>query len=78
MKLLKLHAAVSTILLIVLSVAAFSGPRTSGRFEEITVSKLTVVDSTGRTRVILAGGFPPRRAELAGLLAGCRYEFERY
>jgi len=68
MKLLKLHAAVSTILLIVLSVAAYSRPQASNRFDEITVSKITVVDSTGRTRVILAGGFPPRRAELAGLL----------
>lgn len=27
-------------------------------FEEITVGKITVVDSAGRTRVILAGGFP--------------------
>ncbi len=68
MRLLKLHAAVSTPLLIMLSVAAFSGRPTSNQFEEITVGKITVVDSTGRARVILAGGFPPRRAELAGLL----------
>ena len=68
MKLLQLHAAVSTPLLIVLSVAAFSERQASNRFDEITVSKITVVDSSGRTRVILAGGFPPRRAELAGLL----------
>lgn len=68
MKLLRLHAAVSTPLLIMLSLAAFSGRQASNRFDEITVGKVTVVDSAGRTRVILAGGFPPRRAELAGLL----------
>jgi len=68
MRLLRLHAGVSTPLLIMLSVVAFSGRQGSSQFEEITVGKITVVDSTGRTRVILAGGFPPRRAELAGLL----------
>ncbi len=68
MKLLRLHAAVSTPLLIMLSLAAFSGRQASNRFDEITVGKITVVDSAGRARVILAGGFPPRRAELAGLL----------
>ncbi len=68
MPLLKLHAAVSTALLFVLSVLAFSGRRADSRFEEITVSRINVVDSAGRTRVILAGGYPPRRAALAGLL----------
>jgi len=68
MKLLQLHAAVSTPLLIVLSVAAFSERQASTRFDEITVGKINVVDSAGRTRVLLAGGYPPRRAELAGLL----------
>jgi hypothetical protein len=68
MNLLKLHAAVSSVLLIVLSVVAFSGRQSSNRFEEITVGRINVVDSADRTRVILAGGFPPRRASLAGLL----------
>lgn len=67
MTLIKLHAAASTIMLIVLSVAAFSGQQPD-RFDEITVGRINVVDSANRTRVILAGGYPPRRAELAGLL----------
>lgn len=68
MRLLKLHAAASTVLLIVLSFAAFSGQQAPNQFEEITVGRINVVDSLDRTRVILAGGFPPRRAALAGLL----------
>lgn len=68
MKLLKLHATVSTALLILLSAAAFTGRQASNRFDEITVGTVNVVDSSGRTRVILSGGFPPRRADLAGLL----------
>lgn len=68
MKLLKWHAAVSTLLLLFLLATASSRPVTPNRFDEITVNKITVVDSAGRTRVILAGGFPPRRAHLAGLL----------
>lgn len=68
MRLLKWHAALSTPLLLVLMVAAFSGPPAGVRFDEITVNRINVVDSVGDTRVILAGGYPPRRASLAGLL----------
>ncbi|MCL7981110.1 MAG: hypothetical protein M8862_01135 [marine benthic group bacterium] len=32
------------------------------------MKKITVVDDEGRTRVLLAGGYGPRRADLAGLL----------
>jgi hypothetical protein len=65
----RLHAVLSTPLLLVLTVAAFTD-RQGGqeRFKEITVERINVVDSAGSTRVILAGGFPPRRAALAGLL----------
>lgn len=63
----RLHAAGSTLVLIVLGTTALTHGDTA-RFDEITVRRVNVVDSAGRTRVILADGFPPRRAELAGLL----------
>lgn len=66
---LEWHAALSTPLLLVLLVGAFTrSPRDGARFDEITVEQVNVVDSLGNVRVMLAGGFPPRRAELAGLL----------
>jgi len=68
MRLLRLYAAVSTALLVALLVTAFSNGRSQDVFDEITVSRINVVDADGRTRVILAGGFPPRRAALGGLL----------
>lgn len=68
MNLIKIHAIVSTGLLIILSFAAFKPQQESTRFDEITVKRINIVDSLDRTRVILAGGFPPRRSELAGLL----------
>lgn len=68
MRLLKLYAVVSTSLALILSVSAFTKADSSGRFTELTVTRLNVVDSTGKTRVILAGGYPPRRSALAGLL----------
>jgi len=68
MRVLRVYAAVCTALLLVLTGAAFSGAVSQDVFDEITVNRINVVDSAGRTRVILAGGFPPRRAELGGLL----------
>ena len=63
----RLHAAVSTLLLVSF-VAAFSAVRRTARFDEITVGKINIVDSEDRTRVILAGGYPPCREDLAGLI----------
>jgi hypothetical protein len=68
MRLLRLYAVASTALLVGLVVSAFSHQQSGEVFDEITVSRINVVDSAGRTRVILAGGYPPRRASLAGLL----------
>lgn len=65
--LLRAYVAVSGLLFAVLLFAAFGNSRPT-RFDEITVERVNVVDSAGRTRVLLAGGFPPRRASLAGLL----------
>ena len=64
----RLYTVGSTVLLILFSVAAFTQNRPQDLFEEITVKRINVVDEDGNTRVILAGGFPPRRAALAGLL----------
>jgi hypothetical protein len=64
----KPHSAVTLVLLLVISAAAFAAGRRTAEFDEITVKKITVVDDEGRTRVLLAGGYGPRRADLAGLL----------
>lgn len=58
----------STALLLSLLISAFAFQDRTGRFDEITVNRINVVDSAGRTRVVLAGGFPPRREALAGVL----------
>ena len=64
----RLYTAGSTVLLLLFTVAAFTQRRPRDLFEEITVKRINVVDEDGNTRVILAGGFPPRREALAGLL----------
>lgn len=64
----RLYTVGSTVLLLLFTVAAFTQSRPQDLFEEITVKRINVVDEDGNTRVILAGGFPPRRATLAGLL----------
>jgi len=65
---LKLYAAFSTGILITILFAGFQSAKEPTRFDEITVGRINIVDSLDRTRVIIAGGFPPRRSELAGLL----------
>jgi len=68
MKSLKLYAAFTTGILVTLLFAAFQSSEQATKFDEITVGRINIVDSLDRTRVIIAGGFPPRRSELAGLL----------
>lgn len=63
----RLYATVFALLLVSF-VAAFGSGRRTARFDEITVGQINIVDSEGRTRVILAGGYPPRREDLAGLI----------
>lgn len=58
----------STLALIVLLLSGYAPRQDRLRVEEITVERINVVDSAGRTRVLIAGGFPPRRTELAGIL----------
>ena len=65
---LKYYAIILTVLVGVLIVAAFIQPNRRIHLKEITVEQINVIDEEGRIRVILAGSFPPRRTELAGLL----------
>lgn len=62
------YTVASTLLLGVLSLAAFKRSGESMRLDELTVRRINVVDSTGQVRVILTGSYPPRRPEIAGLL----------
>jgi hypothetical protein len=68
LRLLQVYTAVSTTALFVLTLSAFDRS-SSGRAErEITAERINIVDSTGRVRLQIAGSFPPRRTELAGIL----------
>jgi hypothetical protein len=68
LRLIKAYALLMTALFIVICFSGFtqSGPKQN--FEEITAKRINIVDSTGKTRVILAGEFPKPRANLAGLI----------
>lgn len=68
LRFLQYYTITSTLLLGVLSLAAFRRSGDNLRLDELTVQRINVVDSTGRVRVMLAGSYPPRRTEVAGLL----------
>ena len=53
MKLLRIHAALSTVLLIVLGLMAFTNRAATERFDEITVQSINIVDSLDRVRITL-------------------------
>jgi hypothetical protein len=65
---LKVYAVVATLLGAVFVLTAFTLQSGKQNFEEITARRINIVDSTGKTRVILAGEFPRPRANLAGLI----------
>jgi hypothetical protein len=65
---LRPYAIGSTLLLGILALGAFARPTETLRVRELTVERINVVDTTGRVRVEIAGSFPPRRVDLAGLL----------
>lgn len=69
---LQCYAIGTTALLGVVSLTAFrqaTRPSSSSmHLDTLTVSRINVVDSGGRVRVVLAASFPPRRNDLAGLL----------
>lgn len=63
---LQCYAIGTTALLGVVGIMAFRAP--TMRLDELTVKRITVVDSTGAPRIYIAGSFPPRRNVMAGLL----------
>jgi hypothetical protein len=65
---LQVYTAVSTLSLFVLVAAGFRHSDESLRLDELTVTRINVVDSTGRVRLRISGSFPPRRSDLAGIL----------
>lgn len=65
---LKAYAVVTTLLGVVFVLTAFTLQSAKQNFEEVTAKRINMVDSTGKTRVILAGEFPRPRANLAGLI----------
>jgi hypothetical protein len=65
---LQAYTGLSTITLFILVAAGFRRPAETTRLDELTVTRINVVDSTGRVRLRIAGTFPPRRNDLAGIL----------
>ncbi|HEX6588610.1 MAG TPA: hypothetical protein VF039_06275 [Longimicrobiales bacterium] len=64
----RLNAILTSVTLVVLLVTGFTNRTDPAQMEELTLERLNIVDADGNVRVILAGSFPPRRAELAGLI----------
>jgi len=62
------HPALVATVLVSLAIMAFGSQGSTLHLDEITVRQIHVVDSAGRERVTIGGEFPPRRAELAGIL----------
>jgi hypothetical protein len=66
---LRSHALVLVATALVgIAIMAFGSQRSSLQLDEVTVRQIHVVDSNGRERITIGGEFPPRRAELAGIL----------
>jgi hypothetical protein len=65
---LQVYTMVSTIVLFFLVPTGFRRSNESLRLDELTVTRIIVVDSTGRVRLRISGSFPPRRSDLAGIL----------
>jgi hypothetical protein len=68
LRLLQIYTATSTTALFALTLTAFGRSSPSRAEREITAERINIVDSTGRVRLQIAGSFPPRRTELAGIL----------
>jgi hypothetical protein len=66
--LFQLYTVASTSALFILALSAFRRSGERVQFDDLTVRSIHVVDSTGRVRLEIAGTFPPRRNDLAGIL----------
>ena len=62
------YTVLSTAALFILATSAFRRSGERLQLDELTVRSIHVVDSTGRVRLQIAGTFPPRRNDLAGIL----------
>jgi len=67
MRLIELHALTTTAVLAAMLLSS-ARQEESIDFDEIRVQRIRVLDSVGRERLTIAGEFPPRRKELAGVL----------
>jgi hypothetical protein len=65
---LQYYAIGTTALLAIVALTASRPSARTMQLDELTVHQVKIVDSIGRVRLELAASFPPRRAELAGLL----------
>lgn len=62
------YAAAASTLIGVLLIGGFKQQDQEMQLKKLTVGQIDIVDPQGRIRVQLAGSFPPRRTDLAGLL----------
>jgi len=54
LRLLRAHAVISSLLLVVLATAAFRQGATNARFDELTVGRINVVDADGTLRLVMS------------------------
>ncbi len=68
LRVLRYYVALSTILLSVVSLAAFKRSGEKLSVDEITAKRVNLVDSSGHTRITIYGSLPGRRSALSGIL----------
>lgn len=66
--LFQVYTVASTSALFILALSAFHRSGEKLQLDDLTVRSIHVIDSTGRVRLEIAGTFPPRRNDLAGIL----------
>jgi hypothetical protein len=54
LRLLRIHAGISSLLLVVLGTAAFRQGPASGKFDELTVGRINVLDADGTLRLVIS------------------------
>jgi hypothetical protein len=54
LRFLRIHAVLSTLILVVLCTTAFRQAATNGKFDELTVGRINVVDADGTLRLVIS------------------------
>lgn len=67
-RVLRYYVVISTVLLSVVSLAAFKRAGEKLEVDEVTARRVNLVDSAGHVRITIEGSLPGRRSALAGLL----------